>query len=108
LRKHKRCCLKIVADILSVLTTRKNVRKTHIMYGANLSYTLLNRYLDKALNANLIRQDHDGYYKITSKGISFLNTYDSYIKKKEQVKEKIMEMNNKKSELQHLLSPQGI
>lgn len=108
LRRHKRCHLKIMADILSVLVAREKTRKTHIMYGANLSYTLLNRYLNEALNANLIRQNCDGCYKVTSKGTTFLSMYDSYIKRKEQAKEKIVEMDSKKSELQRLLSPKHV
>jgi len=83
------------------------VRKTHIMYGANLSYTLLNRYLNDILIANLISQNHEGYYKITNKGMTFLDIYESYVKKKEQVEEKIAEMKSKRGELQHLLSSQS-
>jgi len=39
--------LQIIADMLSVV--RGGAKKTHIMYQANLSYTLLGRYLSEVL-----------------------------------------------------------
>ncbi|MCD6465207.1 hypothetical protein J7L27_02435 [Candidatus Bathyarchaeota archaeon] len=104
MRRHKRCYLRIMADILLVLATRRNTKKTHIMYGANLNYTLLNRYLNDALNANLIRRGYEGYYEITDKGKIFLDVYQSYVKEKEEIEEKIMKIKSKEIRLQRLLS----
>ncbi|MEO0250910.1 MAG: winged helix-turn-helix domain-containing protein [candidate division WOR-3 bacterium] len=102
LRKCKRCPLKIIADIL--LISRKNVKKTHIMYGANLSYALLNKYLNKISNAGLINRSPEGYYKITDKGIAFLDAYSFYIKEKGRMEKKMVALDDKKRSLQRLLN----
>jgi len=69
--------LQIVADILFV--AKKGVKKTRIMYQANLSYGLLKRYLAEALEADLISVDKDEkLYIITQKGKAFLKKYEEY------------------------------
>jgi predicted transcriptional regulator len=44
--------LDIIADILHV--TGGNAKKTQIMYQANLSYKLLQRYLNEVVKASLV------------------------------------------------------
>jgi predicted transcriptional regulator len=55
--------------------------KTHIMYGANLSYSQLGRYLDLLLDKELLRRAEETsnrgttLYLTTATGLSFLETY---------------------------------
>jgi len=63
----------IIADILTIATGGQ--LKTHIMYKANLSYTLLKKYLALLLETNLLqarKEDGRVIYTITKKGIEFL------------------------------------
>lgn len=81
---RNRSDIEICADILRVLTTGA-VPKTHVMYRANLSYGMLNAYLDLLINADLIekmeagsavrkdpelRGHYDSVYVLTSKGMT--------------------------------------
>lgn len=71
--------LDIIADILSV--TGEAARKTRIMYGANLSFELVNRYLGEVLKAELVFVNPLGgalSYTLTEKGREFLKHYDEY------------------------------
>ncbi|MEA2089989.1 MAG: winged helix-turn-helix domain-containing protein [Thermoproteota archaeon] len=62
--------IQILMDILSV--SLGDVRVTRLMYGANLSYSTLRKYLSAALSKGLISKVHnsDGsfVYRTTEKG----------------------------------------
>ena len=63
----------IIAHILAI--AKEGERKTHIMYGANLSYTLLKKYLALLLETNLLQtRKNKGkvIYTTTEKGIELL------------------------------------
>ena len=64
--------ISIVAAILEVATS--GVNKTHIMFGANLSFSLLEKYLDVAVNSGFIRFENSRYY-LTERGGEFLKEY---------------------------------
>ena len=67
----------IVADIL--LIVRREPKKTHIMYRANLSYALLCKYLDKLITTRLIRYNEDDtVFELTERGVVYLNRYAEY------------------------------
>lgn len=66
----------IIADILKV--ARENPKKTHIMYRANLSHSLLCRYLDMLIEAGLIDRRYDDFYILTTKGSDYLKRYMEY------------------------------
>jgi predicted transcriptional regulator len=68
----------IIADILNVAETC--VKKTRIMYVANLSYRLLEKYLEETLKVGLIRVNNDGY-EVTEKGRAFLERYGEFSSK---------------------------
>ena len=70
--RTKRRRVDIIADILSVAD--KGVRKTRIMRMANLSYRLLEKYLEDTVGLGLLRAD-DGSYETTEKGREFLKLY---------------------------------
>jgi predicted transcriptional regulator len=67
----------IVADILAVIFD--GARKTRIMYGANLSYALTRRYLNKLLECKLIQYDEEAKkYLLTRTGRRYLDEYAVY------------------------------
>lgn len=66
--------IEVIADILSV--TRKGAKKTHIMYRGNLSFKLLNKYLDIVTKAGFIYfKNEDRCYLLTEKGKIFLERF---------------------------------
>lgn len=63
----KRSDVAITLDILRLV--RKGEKKTRIMYGANLSYEMLTRYLDFLLERGFIQVDEaKAAYKVTERG----------------------------------------
>jgi predicted transcriptional regulator len=67
----------IIADILAVAS--QDVKKTRIMYQANLSYKVLQRFLIEIVDASLVTfEDHDQQYKLTVKGLEYLDAYKVY------------------------------
>jgi len=74
----------IIADILSVVM--KEPKKTHIMYGANLSYPLLCKYLNKLVQRQLILyRKTDEVYELTPKGKVYLSRYLEFERLKDQL-----------------------
>jgi predicted transcriptional regulator len=65
----------IIADILSV--AEKGAKKTRIMYIANLSYKLLQKYLEETMKVGLI-QLKDDRFQLTEKGQLFLGAYSKF------------------------------
>ncbi len=97
MRKSKhRSRLQIIADML--YATGKGSKKTHIMYGANLSYELTNRYLTDLLEGGLI-EPKDDEYVITEKGREFLKRFEEYSERRQELVEQINDVNNKKETL---------
>ncbi|RLF07206.1 MAG: hypothetical protein DRJ64_03475 [Thermoprotei archaeon] len=73
--KPRRSKLRILADILKVIYEENGARITQILYGANLSYDRLIKYMDELLSKELIveRKDKQGSkYYLTQKGKKFL------------------------------------
>jgi predicted transcriptional regulator len=65
----------IVASILK--SCSGGVKKTKIMYGATLSYTQLKEYLPSLERSALVIHDEEKQlYKLTGKGLHFLNSFD--------------------------------
>jgi len=93
--------LQIIADILSVV--RDGAKKTHVMYQANLSFTLLKRYLTEVLEAGLVRCDDEDCYRITGRGRSFLERFGKYSKRCERVEEELNNVNDEKTVLENLI-----
>jgi predicted transcriptional regulator len=67
--------ISIVAPILEA--SRNGASKTHIMFQANLSYKLLEKYLTTATEAGFIEL-HDTSYQLTTKGQNFLDQYRAF------------------------------
>jgi predicted transcriptional regulator len=75
--------LQIVAEILEI--AKAGAKKTHIMYRANLSYSLLCRYLKDILDCGLVKVDREASYVVAPKGERFLKRFHSYVKRRENV-----------------------
>jgi predicted transcriptional regulator len=75
-RKNNRGKIQIMGDVLGLATS--GIKKTHIMYRANLSYEQVHLYLGELIGKRLIAQDvsSDGVvYRTTEKGREFLLYY---------------------------------
>jgi len=73
----KRSALEICADILRV--ARDGVKKSHIIYQANLNFNLGQKYLDQLTSSGLIHgpKGRDRAYVTTEKGMTFLKHFES-------------------------------
>jgi len=64
----------IVADMLDAANVNSGVSKTHIMLKANLSFLLLEKYLNVVGDADLLKLE-GLRYKVTERGHEFLKRY---------------------------------
>ncbi|MBE3115925.1 hypothetical protein IMZ68_01850 [Candidatus Bathyarchaeota archaeon] len=95
--------LDIIADILNV--TSKEAKKTQIMYQANLSYTVLQKYLNEIIVASLIKFDNSSQsYTLTSKGQDYLLAYKEYSRTNKSIEKRLNDFSLKKKILEHLCS----
>ena len=103
-RKGYRGRLEIVRDVLQVVDEAgdSGSKKTHIMYGANLSYKLLTRYLGEVLGAGLVCLEGACYF-ITEKGREFLEVYEDYENKRREIHDHINSLNSGKQTLEKML-----
>jgi predicted transcriptional regulator len=75
-RKNNRGKIQIMGDIMGLATA--GIKKTHIMYRANLSYEQVHLYLGELIERRLVDQQvrSDGViYRTTEKGREFLVYY---------------------------------
>jgi predicted transcriptional regulator len=87
-RKNNRGKIQIMGDVLALATS--GIRKTHIMYKANLSYEQVYLYLEELIGKRLIAQDvsHDAVvYRTTEKGREFMHYYTRLIEFLEEQKQ---------------------
>ena len=70
--------IEIIADILNVAIV--GVNKTKIMYVANLSYRLLEKYLHEIIALDFIAFRNNSY-EVTEKGRDFLERYNEFSRK---------------------------
>ena len=95
--------LDIIADILQVVS--QNAKKTQIMYQANLSYKVLQRYLGDITSASLINfETEEQCYVLTQKGQDFLQAYKDYAKTNKSIEKHLNDVDNKKKSLEELCS----
>jgi predicted transcriptional regulator len=79
-QKNNRGKIEIMADILNVSTS--GIRKTHIMYKANLSYDQVNLYLAELIDRGFLAKDvtDEGViYRTTESGRELLDSYNRMI-----------------------------
>jgi predicted transcriptional regulator len=95
--------LDIIADILQVAS--QNAKKTQIMYQANLSYKVLQRYLRNIIAASLVDfENSEQIYVLTPKGQEFLEAYKEYAKTNKTIEKRLNDANTKKKCLEELCS----
>jgi predicted transcriptional regulator len=93
--------LDIIADILNVAS--RNAKKTQIMYQANLSYRVMQRYLAEIVGAQLIAfEDEKQHYSLTNKGREFLEAYEKYSRTNKHVEKRLNDVASKKKVLEEL------
>jgi predicted transcriptional regulator len=80
----KRCHYDILLAVLMVCSS--GARKTRIMYSANLSYDLTNKYLDLAQRNGLVVRK-DNLYFLSEKGRGFMEKLRRFKEIYGQVKE---------------------
>lgn len=96
--------LDIIADILTVVS--REAKKTQIMYQANLSYKVLQRYLSEITAASLIRfEEAQQYYALTDKGQEYLEAYKDYARCSKSMEKRLNDFSTKKKILETLCSP---
>jgi predicted transcriptional regulator len=94
-RKNNRGKIQIIGDMLGLATS--GIKKTHIMYRANLSYEQVHLYLRELIGKRLIAQDvsSDGVvYRTTEKGREFLLYYTRLVKFLEEKQEPKVELSS--------------
>lgn len=93
--------LDIIADILNVVS--REAKKTQIMYQANLSYKVLQRYLTEIIDAALITfQDANQMYLLTGKGHQYLNAYKEYARCSKSMEKRLTDFTTKRKVLENL------
>jgi predicted transcriptional regulator len=101
--RNYRSRLDIIADILGVVSGE--ARKTQIMYRANLSYAVMQKYLAEITEASLISFEGDRLcYSLTDKGRDFLRTYQEYSKTNKHAEKQLKEAHIRKDVLNRLCS----
>ena len=86
-RKNNRGKIQIMGDVLALGTS--GIKKTHIMYRANLSYEQVHLYLGELIGKRLITQDvspEGVVYRTTEKGREFLLHYTRLVEFLEEEK----------------------
>jgi predicted transcriptional regulator len=93
----------IIADMLNVASGR--AKKTQIMYQANLSYRVLQRYLAEITAASLIDfHDERRCYMLTDKGREFLAAYQEYARRSKHLEKGLNDVQAKERFLEGLCS----
>jgi len=93
--------LDIIADILNVAS--RDAKKTKIMYQANLSYKVLQRYLNEIIEASLVKfQNQDQCYKLTYKGQEYLDAYKEFSRCSKSMEKHLNNFSTKKKVLEKL------
>jgi predicted transcriptional regulator len=89
--------LEIIADVLEIVSN--GAKKTQIMYGANLSYTLLCRYLEAVMNLNLVQEGEGSVYRLTEKGHAFIQAFTDYQERRVEAEERLTDVNHEELSL---------
>lgn len=98
--------LDIVADILNVAS--RNAKKTQIMYQANLSYKVLQKYLAEIVDASLVYfKDENQCYVLTAKGQEFLEAYKKYSHTNKRLEKRLIDVSTRKKALENLFIEQA-
>jgi len=78
------------------------------MYQANLSYKLLTLYLRFVREAGLVSTKVKGTYILTQKGHEFLEKYEQYSQRNEQIETELKNVQREKGILEALYIPNAV
>ncbi|MGD0644260.1 MAG: winged helix-turn-helix domain-containing protein [Candidatus Bathyarchaeia archaeon] len=92
--------LDIVHEILTIASVK--VRKTKIMYQANLSFAQVERYLQSLLESGLVESLDDVFYFITPKGKEFLQMHTDYLTRAQRLGEEAVETEKSRLQLESM------
>jgi len=99
--------LDIIADILNVAS--RVAKKTQLMYQANLSYKVLQKYLNEITEADLVHFEYGNQcFMLTGKGQEFLDAYREYTKCNKNMEKRLNEISTKRQVLESLCPPKQI
>jgi predicted transcriptional regulator len=73
----RRDSLDICADIL--YAAQFGAKKSHIVYKANLNFSIFRKYLLRLLDKGLIEKSDERHFITTQKGVQFLNKYRDFV-----------------------------
>ncbi len=99
----------IIADILNVVS--REAKKTQIMYQANLSYKVLQRYLTDITEAALVTfEETNQRYQLIGKGQEYLDAYKEYARCSKTMEKRLNDFSTKRRVLENLCpaKPQAI
>ena len=97
--KH-RSGLEIAVDVLSIVSVR--TRKTRIMYQANLSFRLIEKYLAVLLEQGLLKCEAGRCYLITQRGKKFLQMYTEYVERCKKIGDDMDDAHRKRRMLENM------
>ena len=92
--------LDIVREMLSIASVK--VRKTRIMYQANLSFVQVERYLQSLLENGLVESFDGSFYLITPRGKEFLQMYTEYLTRVRRLGEEAIETEKSRLQLESM------
>jgi len=94
--------LEIIADILNA--AEKEGKKTRIMYIANLSYSLLEKYLTEVLGMGFVNVINNNY-ELTEKGRIFLEKFGQFSSRYSKLTEELKAMRFERELLERMCVP---
>ncbi len=81
----------------------REAKKTQIMYQANLSYKVLQRYLTEIIDASLVAFENEKqHYFLTGKGQEYLEAYKEYSRCSKTMEKRLNEFSSKRKVLENL------
>ena len=93
--------LDIVADVLKA--AGEGTSKTRIMYRANLSFSLLERYLELTMTNGFLMQDQTAY-RVTESGKKYLERYNHYLNQYDKVRGMVSTLHGEREALDKLFA----
>ncbi|MEM2914190.1 MAG: winged helix-turn-helix domain-containing protein [Candidatus Bathyarchaeia archaeon] len=94
----------IMASILDA--AKAGAKKTRIMYVANLSYSLLEKYLTETIDVGFIRLNNNAY-EITEKGRIFLEMNSEFSSKYSKLQKEVENMKFEMEVLERMCTKTG-
>jgi predicted transcriptional regulator len=91
--------LSIVAAVLEAINP--GTSKTRIMYQANLSFTVLKKYLDGVIQAGFVRVEASTY-ELTREGREFLRDYRKFYERYNDAQKLLEAAESEHDKLSHL------